>query len=290
MPSTPQAAATGSVAAGAHPAASQLASLVDDLAVVALLTAIGDEAELPTEIALIRSPLTPPSVPRDIQQIQADIKQGLQVVIGPPAMATSSDLEQIISNPASSVEKIIAQALTANAAMPPPSQPAVVNENARSLASAVPVSLTDQLEAPATALSGRPQLSSAAPMGMYEAAEQAGLSAPLPLGVPFAVANYLPADVPVKTGESKLLNRVDPVDDEEGGGARDEETAHQQDQDEAQAEEASQKAEETSDEADARLVPTLDEAVPDHLALPQPSRDPLHDHAFDFYRRMVAWE
>ncbi|KAA1181192.1 hypothetical protein FP026_12765 [Rhizobium tropici] len=260
---------------------------------VALLTAIADEAELPTEIALIRSPLTPPPVPRDIQQIQADIKQGLQVVIGPPAMAISSDLEQIISNPAPSVEKFIAQALTANTATQPLSQPPSVDASTRNLASAmaIPVSLTDQLEAPAAALSGRPQPSSAAPMAMYEAAEQTGLSVPLPLGVPFVVTNYLPVDVPAKAGGSKLLNRVDPVDDEEGGDAQDEETAEQQDKDEAQAEQPSPKAaEEASDEADAGLVSPLNGAGPEQLALPQPSRDPLHDHAFDFYRRMVAWE
>ncbi|WP_168880075.1 hypothetical protein [Rhizobium sp. P28RR-XV] len=292
----PQAAVVGGGVAAGPPPASQLASLVDDLAVGILLGAIADEADLPTEIALIRSPLTPPPAPRDIQQIQADIKEGLQVVISPPAMATASDLQQIISNPASSVEKIIAQALTANMATQAPSQPPSIDANARSPASAlaVPASLPDQPEALATAmvLSGRPQSSVTASMAMYETAEQAGMSTPLPLGVPFVVANYLPADVPVKNSQSKLLDRVDPVDDEEGGDAQDEEAAQQQDKDEAQAEEPAPKAaEEASDEADAGLIsPPLDEAGPEQLALPQPLRDPLHDHAFDFYRRMVAWE
>ncbi|NLS20628.1 hypothetical protein HGP16_29370 [Rhizobium sp. P40RR-XXII] len=281
----------GGIAAGPPPA-SQLASLVDDLAVGILLGAIADEADLPTEIGLIRSPLTP----RDIQQIQADIKEGLQVVISPPAMATGSDLQQIISNPASSVEKIIAQALTANMTTQSPSQPPSIDASARSSASALasPASLPESTEALATAtvLSGRPQSSVTASMAMYETAEQAGMSTPLPLGVPFVVANYLPADVPVKNSQSKLLDRVDPVDDEEGGDAQGEEAAQQQDKDEAQAEETAPKAaEEASDEADAGLIsPPLDEAGPEQLALPQPLRDPLHDHAFDFYRRMVAWE
>lgn len=279
--------------------ASELASLVDDLATGVLLTAIAAEAELPTEVALIRSPLTPPPVPRDIQQIEADIKQGLQVVISPPAMATDPDLLQIISNPSSSIEKIIAQALTGNAAAQasPPQPP--VNENGRSPASvaAMPVSLADQPEAPVAAavLAGKPatQASSAAPMAMYEAAEQAGMPAPLPLGVPFVVANYLPADPPVKNGESKLLSRVDPVGDEEGGQAGDEENPQDQDEEQAQADESpAQATEEVSDESEAGSASAQKGGGvrPQLVALPQPLRDPLHDHAFDFYRRMVAWE
>lgn len=92
--SAPQSAPAGSGAdaAAATVQPSALASLINDLTASVLLTAVAAEAELPTEVALIRSPLTPPPVPRDIQQIEADIKQGLQVVISPPAMATDPDL------------------------------------------------------------------------------------------------------------------------------------------------------------------------------------------------------
>ncbi|NTJ66445.1 hypothetical protein G6M50_33230 [Agrobacterium rhizogenes] len=295
-PQTAPAAAV-SIAASA-PQPSQLASLVDDLAASALLTAIAAEAELPTEVALIRSPLSPPPVPRDIQQIEADIKQGLQVVISPPAMATNSDLLQIISNPSSSVEKIIAQALMGNAATEaPPSQPPSVNENTRSPASAtaVPVSLTEELEAPSAGLPGKApvQAPSATPMAVYEAVEQTAISTPLPPGVPFVVANYLPADTPIKNGDAKLLNRVDPVGDEDGEQAQDEEQSPQdQDKDEAHAEDSSAQAgEEGFDESEVRPVPSQGDGSRSELvALPQPLRDPLHDHAFDFYRRMVAWE
>ncbi|MFK0166722.1 hypothetical protein [Rhizobium sp. NPDC090279] len=278
---------------------SELASLVDDLTAGVVLTAIAAEAELPIEVALIRSPLTPPPVPRDIQQIAADIKQGLQVVISPPAMATDPDLLQIINNPSSSVEKIIAQALTGNAAAQASSaQPPAVSESARgpAAATAVPASFAGQPEAPADAAlsSGKPQLqaSSAAPMALYETAEPAGMTAPLPLGVPFVVANYLPTDTPIKNSESKLLNRVDPVGDEEGGQAQDEEAPQDQDESEAHPEETSAQAvEETSGEAEAGSASAQDDgAAPELVALPQPLRDPLHDHAFDFYRRMVAWE
>ena len=293
----PQAAPAGSIAVAASP--SVLASLVDDLTAGVLLTAIAAEAELPTEVALIRSPLTPPPVPRDIQQIEADIKQGLQVVISPPAMATDADLLQIISNPSSSIEKIIAQALTGNtAAQASSAQPSAANEGPKSPVSlaGMPVSLAEEPETSgALALaSGKPplQTSSVTPMAVYEAAEQATISAPLPLGVPFVVANYLPLDAPGKNSESKLLNRVDPVGDEEGGQAQDEETPQGQDEEQAHAEESSAQAEgEASDEAEAGPTSAGDNNVrPELVALPQPLRDPLHDHAFDFYRRMVAWE
>jgi hypothetical protein len=293
----PQVAPAGSVALAASP--SLLASLVEDLTAGVLLTTIAAEAELPTEVALIRSPLTPPPVPRDIQQIEADIKQGLQVVISPPAMATDPDLLQIISNPSSSVEKIIAQALTGNAAAQASSaQPPGANEGPKSPVSlaAMPISLAEEPETSgAFALaSGKPplQTSSVTPMAVYEAAEQATISAPLPLGVPFVVANYLPLDAPGKNGESKLLNRVDPVGDEESGQARDEETPQGQDEEQAHAEESSAQAEgEASDEAEADPTSVGDDNVrPELVALPQPLRDPLHDHAFDFYRRMVTWE
>ncbi|SCB50769.1 hypothetical protein [Rhizobium multihospitium] len=294
----PQAAPAGSVAAAtAQPSA--LASLVDDLTASVLLTAVAAEAELPTEVALIRSPLAPPPVPRDIQQIEADIKQGLQVVISPPAMATDPDLLQIINNPSSSVEKIIAQALTGNsAAQTSSTQTPAVNESPKSpvAAAAMPVSLAEGPETSGAlpVASGKPplQTSSVTPMAVYEAAEQATMSAPLPLGVPFVVANYLPVDTPDKSSESKLLNRVDPVGDEEGGQAQDEENPQGQDEEQAHAEESPAQAEgEASEEAEAGPASARDDNVrPELVALPQPLRDPLHDHAFDFYRRMVTWE
>ena len=294
----PQAAPAGSVAAAtAQPSA--LASLVDDLTASVLLTAVAAEAELPTEVALIRSPLAPPPVPRDIQQIEADIKQGLQVVISPPAMATDPDLLQIINNPSSSVEKIIAQALTGNsAAQTSSTQTPAVNESPKSpvAAAAMPASLAEGPETSGAlpVASGKPplQTSSVTPMAVYEAAEQATMSAPLPLGVPFVVANYLPVDTPDKSSESKLLNRVDPVGDEEGGQAQDEENPQGQDEEQAHAEESPAQAEgEASEEAEAGPASAREDNVrPELVALPQPLRDPLHDHAFDFYRRMVTWE
>ena len=281
--------------------ASQLASLVDDLAAAPLLAAIAAEAKLPIEVELIRSPLAPPPAPRDIQQIQADIKQGLQVIISPPVVASNSDLLQIISNPAASVEKIIAQALTANEAgqMPPQPQSAVDESGRNRLAAAgfMPASLADEpsMAVSVAALSDKPQpqTSAGAAMAMFDTAEQLVVPAPVPLGVPFVVANYLPAATPTKEAESKLVDRVKPVDDEESGEARDDDEAEQQSEDDSHAEESSQQAvEEASDDAEAEFVSSEGTvAIPALAALPRPAPvDRPQDHAFDFYRRMVEWE
>ncbi|ENN84405.1 hypothetical protein RHSP_22813 [Rhizobium freirei PRF 81] len=295
---TPQAVLASS-GMSAVPPSQLVASLAEDLAAAPLLAAIATEAKLPIEIELIRSPLTLPPVPRDIQQIQAAIREGLQVVIKPPVMAVSSDLQQIINNPTASVEKIIAQALTANAAGQTPPQPAV-DESSRSRlipAVAMPASPADEPEtaASAAASSGKPQVlaASAAAMAVYDTAEQAGMPVSVPLGVPFVVANYLPAASPTKAGEQKRVDRVDPVDDEEGERPEDEETAQHQDQDEPRAEEPpAQMAEEVVDDVETEPVSSRIEAVPPEMAaLPSPSlSDRQQDHAFDFYRRMVAWE
>jgi len=298
----PQVAPGANIDANATLLSSQLASLVDDLTAGPLLAAIAAETKLPTEVELIRSPLTPPPVPRDIQQIQADIKQGLQVVINPPVAAASSALLQIIGNPAASVEQIIAQALTANGAgqMSPQPQPAV-DESGRSrlvAAGFTPTALAAEPEASVSvaSLAGKPQPQTSAAAATFDAPEQMGVIAPIPLGVPFVVANYLPAATPTKDAESKPVDRVDPVedeDDEEGEEASDGDKEQHETEDDSQAPESSpQAADETSGDTEAQLVSSQNAVVPPDLpALSQPApADRPQDHAFDFYRRMVEWE
>lgn len=298
----PQVAPGANIDANATLLSSQLASLVDDLTAGPLLAAIAAETKLPTEVELIRSPLTPPPMPRDIQQIQADIKQGLQVVINPPVAAASSALLQIIGNPAASVEQIIAQALTANGAgqMSPQPQPAV-DESGRSrlvAAGFTPTALAAEPEASVSvaSLAGKPQPQTSAAAATFDAPEQMGVIAPIPLGVPFVVANYLPAATPTKDAESKPVDRVDPVedeDDEEGEEASDGDKEQHETEDDLQAPESSpQAADETSGDTEAQLVSSQNAVVPPDLpALSQPApADRPQDHAFDFYRRMVEWE
>ncbi len=298
---TPQAAPASSVGSGVNastPSTSQTASPPSNPATAPLLAAIAAEAELPTEIELIRSPLVPPPLPRDIQQIQADLKQGLQVVIGSPAAAINSDLLQIINNPMASIEKTIAQALTAGAAGQIPQSSVEESSRGRPLTlAAIPVSLAveEEMSLPAAALSGKPQLqaSSMATMAMYDAAEQAGVPASLPLGVPFVVANYLPTATPTKASGQKRIDRVDPVGDEEDQSSSDDEemAQHQEEDDSHPEEQQAQTVEGAVDELETVSDVPQRAVTPEMAALPQPSLgDRQQGQAFDFYRRMVTWE
>jgi hypothetical protein len=261
------------------------------------------EPKLPTEVALIRSPVTPPPVPRDIQQIRADIKEGLQVVIGRAIDVAGPELLQIIQDDASSAERVIAQALAANAAdqrevqsLPQTAGDEGVRNLAAAMASQNSVSPEETSNAPAAAaaLLGKSlgDMLAAPAMDMPDTAAQMGAPIPLPQGIPFAIAQYLPADLPIDDEDLEQVNRVDPADDEEHEQGQGGETAQDESEDDSQPEETHPPAAEASDEADAEAASSEAEVVaPKPLALPTPApSDPLHDHAFDFYRRMVGWE
>jgi hypothetical protein len=279
---------------------SQIAVTVRDEAfpVTPLPPAASGEAKLPTEIALIRSPLTPPPVPRDIQQLQADIKQGLQVVIAPPIDVTGSDPSQLTRSDMPLAERVIAQALAADRQDLQPLPPAARDESVRNLTAALAgqtaVSSEEAQNAPPAALPGKPQINAPpmTTMDMAAAVAQTGTTiAPL-LGIPFAIAHYLPADTPADD-DLKRVDRVDLVDEEreQGQGG---ETARDDSEDDSEPEATDQPtaAALVSEETDAEVVSTsVISVAPKIAALPAPAPvDPLSDHAFDFYRRMTSWE
>ncbi|GAJ96455.1 hypothetical protein [Rhizobium rhizogenes] len=296
---TPQAASMPAAERGVLP---QIAVIVEDKALPTAslpLAAVG-EAKLPTEIALIRSPLTPPPVPRDIQQLQADIKQGLQVVISPAIDVTGPDLPQVTRSDMPLAERVIAQALAAGQQDLQPLPQTVRDESLRNLAAALAgqtaASSEEAQTAPAAALPVKSQgnVPAMTIMDMSEAVAQTGTTiAPL-LGIPFAIAHYLPADTPTED-DPKRVDRVDLVDEEreQGQGG---ETARDDSEDESPPEEADQPAAAAADPAaeDANVEVISASAIPvapKIAALPAPAPvDPLSDHAFDFYRRMVGWE
>ncbi|NTH75544.1 hypothetical protein G6K97_00225 [Agrobacterium rhizogenes] len=296
---TPQAASMPTAERGVLP---QIAVIVEDKALPTAslpLAAVG-EAKLPTEIALIRSPLTPPPVPRDIQQLQADIKQGLQVVISPAIDVTGPDLPQVTRSDMPLAERVIAQALAAGQQDLQPLPQTVRDESLRNLAAALAgqtaASSEEAQTAPAAALPVKSQgnVPAMTIMDMSEAVAQTGTTiAPL-LGIPFAIAHYLPADTPTED-DPKRVDRVDLVDEEreQGQGG---ETARDDSEDESPPEEADQPAAAAADPAaeDANVDVISASAIPvapKIAALPAPAPvDPLSDHAFDFYRRMVGWE
>ncbi|NTF53316.1 hypothetical protein G6L33_00240 [Agrobacterium rhizogenes] len=296
---TPQAASMPAAERGVLP---QIAVIVEDKALPTAslpLAAVG-EAKLPTEIALIRSPLTPPPVPRDIQQLQADIKQGLQVVISPAIDVTGPDLPQVTRSDMPLAERVIAQTLAAGQQDLQPLPQTVRDESLRNLAAALAgqtaASSEEAQTAPAAALPVKSQgnVPAMTIMDMSEAVAQTGTTiAPL-LGIPFAIAHYLPADTPTED-DPKRVDRVDLVDEEreQGQGG---ETARDDSEDESPPEEADQPAAAAADPAaeDANVDVISASAIPvapKIAALPAPAPvDPLSDHAFDFYRRMVGWE
>ncbi|QND49044.1 hypothetical protein HB780_26245 [Rhizobium lusitanum] len=282
---------------------SQIAVMVEDKALSAAslpLPALG-ESKIPTEIALIRSPLTPPPVPRDIQQLQADIKQGLQVVISPAIDLAGPDLPQVTRSDMPLAERVIAQALAASQPDLQPLPQTVRDESVRNLTAALAGQAAVSSEEAQSAQAAAPlpvRSPGNAPimtiMDMSEAVAQAGTTiAPL-LGIPFAIAHYLPAEVPAED-DPKRVNRVDLVDEEreQGQGG---EAARDDSEDEPSPEETDQPASSSSDpvseEAAAEAVSASAVSVaPKQAALPAPApADPLSDHAFDFYRRMVGWE
>ncbi|QRM39455.1 hypothetical protein F3X89_17315 [Rhizobium rhizogenes] len=296
---TPQAASMPAAERGVLP---QIAVIVEDKALPTAslpLAAVG-EAKLPTEIALIRSPLTPPPVPRDIQQLQADIKQGLQVVISPAIDVTGPDLPQVTRSDMPLAERVIAQALAAGQQDLQPLPQTVRDESLRNLAAALAgqtaASSEEAQTASAAALPVKSQgnVPAMTIMDMSEAVAQTGTTiAPL-LGIPFAIAHYLPADTPTED-DPKRVDRVDLVDEEreQGQGG---ETARDDSEDESPPEEADQPAAAAADPAaeDANVDVISASAIPvapkiAALSAPAPV-DPLSDHAFDFYRRMVGWE
>lgn len=130
-------------------------------------------------------------------------------------------------------------------------------------------------------------------MDMAAAVAQTGTTiAPL-LGIPFAIAHYLPADTPADD-DPKRVDRVDLVDEEreQGQGG---ETARDDSDDDSEPEATDQPtaaAAPVSEETDAEVVSTsVISVAPKIAALPAPAPvDPLSDHAFDFYRRMTSWE
>ncbi|MBB3612972.1 hypothetical protein [Rhizobium sp. BK602] len=263
---------------------------------------VSAEGKLPTEIALIRSPIDPPPLPRQIQQIRADIKEGLQVAVATAVDAAASGLVQVRPNDMLPAERIIAQALAVDREDLQPSPQAGPDEkvrNAAVLAGGMPSvseAAPDAPSAAASALIGKQPVNAPAPqaMDMPDTPMQAGAAIASLLGVPFAVAHYLPADVPGED-DPKRVDRVDPADEERRDGQGGE-TAQDRGEDDRQADEQEHPAAENTDpvpdgmEAEAEAAPTA-LAAPRLPALPAASpAEPPPGHVFDFFQRMVGWE
>jgi hypothetical protein len=213
-------------------------------------------------------------VPRAIQEIRADIHEGLQAVLGRMIDIVGPELVQIAEQGEALADRVMAQAVAADAqdrdvlqpqqaARDPSSAPLAGGNNPQ--ASAEPPHAADAaVPLQAKPLPpGNPQM----PMNLVDVAAQVPLAALLPLAVPFVIVPYLPEDVAEEKGDPERVDRVDPTEDEEPGGQQGETFDEHDD-----AEPQSGDAEESAAEAE----------------VPRP--DAEADHAFDFYRRMVGWE
>jgi hypothetical protein len=123
--------------------------------------------------------------------------------------------------------------------------------------------------------------------------QQQPLQPPLPLGVPFAIGQYLAAEDAAEESEALHIDRVDAVDDEENDKQG---SGRQRDADEEAADEQPENHQEhsaTSEpfETGVTASQAFGPAAYRPLALPRPApMEPMGATAFNLYQRMGVWD
>jgi hypothetical protein len=245
--------------------------------------------------------------PRQIQQIEANIQDGLKVVINLVIDTAGPELLQIMAQGEPLANKVLAQALVANMmdSIELQTQPPAIALDSKTPAS-IPVSMATlqptlvEEVAQTSALSSRPADAAPAPAPIPLAAAQVQAIVIPVVGVPFAIAQYLPTSVVVDDREDIFVDRVDPVDGEKHGKGH---ADQQQEEEEGQAEAGGDEPKhEPRDQpvSSSSDVGSLDAAASNRLpastegpqlALPRShALPPLQDHAHELYQRMAGWE
>jgi hypothetical protein len=252
----------------------------------------------------------PAAVPTELRQIADDVKEGLQVVVRLAIGAAGPELVSIMAEGERAADAVIAQALIADVLDSAElRQSAVVSDAGGSELAMV---LTSPALISAEDVTNEPLRLATAPVPAGSTSETATPSAPnlpvpdaqmrtpapLPLGVPFAIAQYLPAETVSTNPQATAVTRVEAVDDEEPGGRRDD-----RNEEDAQEEGASAKHsdEDDTEESQARPAVAEDEAIAyaeseDETAVPLaalPAPAPpirMPDTVYDLYQRMAGWE
>lgn len=302
-PTTAQAEAAASRAAIVPPAA---AAANEESATAARSTEAGTPTE-PGEASArqtmsAKSPSPPPPVaPREIQQIRADIQEGLKVVFGRSIAAGGQELLQIMAD-SEQAEKIIAQPLISDGLDREELHPAptAINAGAKGAVLTAPLfgsALSEEASSvmPRSAAMVDRLAAMAAPVSLDVPDVEAQLRAALPaiLGVPFAIAPYQPAGEPVRKEAAPRIDRVDIVDDEgQGQGGQDGEQPKDDGDAGRSPDEKGDAAEEMSALGGTEMSsPQAGDTQPRGPRLPLPAAaDSSADHAFDFYRHMAGWE
>jgi hypothetical protein len=263
------------------------------------LEAVGDSQ--PSEVAVTDPQIMQGALPTELKEIAADIQEGLKVAIQFAMEAVGPEIDSIIAEGEQIANAVIADALIADVldAAELHQQDAARNAGDLPLPSAnapAPV-LQEAAEDTAPLPSGFPRPSTDASALAQAALTEVAVPTPppvqLPLGVPFAIVQYPPAQDIIAREDTLEIDRVDAVGDEaEDKGSQQEKAEEDEEGDQApkQPEEA---AEQMADASDEPAVPANDvaatDAAPVPLALPMPGPAiGLQQEAYDFYQRMAA--
>jgi hypothetical protein len=257
-----------------------------------------------TDLSAQPQPVAQASVPRQIQQIEAAVQEGLKVVVHLAIEVAGPELLQIMAQGEPLADKVVAQALVADmmdsvtlqflpqtAAPDPTKAPAVALASA---STSQPILASEELSQTGRAVlpASEPPAPSAVPLA---AAQMQAVVVPV-VGVPFAIAQYLPTHEIVAEREDIFIDSVDPVDDEKqgqgqpGGQAEDDAANGEEPDDQAPARTISLASEDDGDGIAAEEAPKAS-VEPKQLALPASvPLEPLRDRAYDLYQRMVGWD
>lgn len=248
-----------------------------------------------------------PVMPGEIRRIAADNQEGLKIVVARVIEAAGPELLDVMAEGEQVLDTILAQALIADV---------LDGEEMQSREATLARAATPEKSG------DRPAVPSNTPLPLTEndvervelsrlfdegsiaspilAESQAKAVAPLPQGIPFAVAQYLPAPDDAAGSSSLQIDRVDPVEDEEQGQSRGE---PQEDEEEEQGQEAASDDgvemtlpgdagdEESEEASDPVAAAGADAVAPEKMALPMPASVALPlDPVYDLYQRMAGWE
>lgn len=300
-------------ATGYQPAAAALQAFIETVELPPIVIVAGEEAQsiqqqIPGEEA-VASPSPQPQQPQNTPvneplrsvvngPVKQDIQAVLKVVVDRLAGATGVELLQTMAEVETVAEKVVAQALVADmldsaelGSLPSPDDAALPTRNAQVQQSVATV-VESPVEELASLVALNRMLAEGAPV-VQAMVQQQPMQPPLPLGVPFAIGQYLRAEDDVEENEPLHIDRVDAVgdeEDEEAGAGQERGTGEEAADEQPEDDYSLLVADEVSD-AEV-IAPEASEPVASRpLALPQPApMEPLRATAFNLYQRMGSWD
>jgi hypothetical protein len=263
------------------------------------LEVVGDNQ--PSEVAATDPQIMQGALPTELKEIAADIQEGLKVAIQFAMDAVGPEIDSIIAQGEQIANAVIADALIADVldAAELHQQDAARNAGDLPLPSAnAPAPVWQEAAEDTIPLSlGFARPPSDASTLMQAAFTEVAVPTPppvqLPLGVPFAIVQYPPAQDVINRKDALKIDRVDAVGDEAEGKGGQQEKAEEDEEGDQAREQPEEATEQMADASDEPPVPangiTATDAEPVPLALPMPGPAiGLQQEAYDFYQRMAA--